>query len=125
MGDLTDFERGQIVGAQVSGLSVMETAKLLNVSTETVIKVMTAYDKLGPTISAKENSGRGLKRMKPKKAAAKGKAARRKLKSDVESLKTDEEATKTESQTSDKDKNTQKPEETTEPKPEPQTDEKE
>lgn len=125
MSDLTDFERGQIVGAEVAGLSVIETAKLCNVSTETVIKVMTMYDKHGPIVLTKENSGHKSKMKKARrtKAAVKGKVARQKLASDVEKQKTAEEGRKNESQTNGKDHNTQKPdEETTEP--EPQTVEK-
>ncbi|KAL6456358.1 hypothetical protein MHYP_G00349010 [Metynnis hypsauchen] len=44
---LTAFERGQIVGALSTGASVAKTAELLNMSKETVSKVMAAYSKNG------------------------------------------------------------------------------
>jgi hypothetical protein len=57
MGDLTDFERGQIVGARLAGASLIKNAILLDVSCATNSKVMLAYKNHGKTISAKRNSG--------------------------------------------------------------------
>jgi transposase len=58
MGCLSDFERGEIIGARLAGASVMKTAKLLRVSRETVCRVMSAYTNYGKTTSAKGNGGR-------------------------------------------------------------------
>jgi transposase len=58
MGDLSDFEGGQIVGAHLAGASVTKTAALFGVLRETVSKVMTAYVTHGKTTSMKRNSGR-------------------------------------------------------------------
>jgi hypothetical protein len=49
MGDLSNFQRGQIVGARLAGASEIKA---------TVSKVMLAYTKHGKIISAKRNSGR-------------------------------------------------------------------
>jgi transposase len=57
MGDLSDFERGQITGAHLTGASETKTSTLFGVSTATVSKVMSAYTNHGKT-SAKRNSGR-------------------------------------------------------------------
>ncbi|XP_076062505.1 uncharacterized protein LOC143037830 [Oratosquilla oratoria] len=61
MADLSDFKRGQIVGARMVGASIMKTAELLGVSKGTVSKVMTAFEREGKTSSAKHRSGRKLK----------------------------------------------------------------
>jgi transposase len=58
MEDLSDYERGQIVGARLAGASVIKAATLLGVSRATVPKVMSAYTNHGKTTSAKGNSER-------------------------------------------------------------------
>jgi len=57
VGDLLDFQRGQIVGACLAGASLTKTATLLGVSSATVFKVMRAYINHGKTSSTKRNSG--------------------------------------------------------------------
>ncbi|XP_076047333.1 uncharacterized protein LOC143028856 [Oratosquilla oratoria] len=61
MADLSDFKRGQIVGARMAGTSITKTAELLGVSRVIVSKVMTAFEREGKTSSAKHRSGRKLK----------------------------------------------------------------
>jgi predicted transcriptional regulator len=58
MGDLSDFEIGQNIGARLAGASVTDTATLLGISRATVSKVMSAYTNHGKTLSAKRNSAR-------------------------------------------------------------------
>ena len=57
MGDLSDFQRGQIVGAHLAGAYVTETSTLLGVSRAAVSRVMTTYTNHGRTSSANRNSG--------------------------------------------------------------------
>ncbi|XP_018608567.2 uncharacterized protein LOC108934881 [Scleropages formosus] len=57
-GDLTEFERGVIVGARLGGASVTQAAEMANVSRGTVSKVMSAWEREGKTSSAKGNCGR-------------------------------------------------------------------
>jgi len=57
MGDLSDFQRGQIVGARLVEASVTKTATFLGVSRAAVFTVMTACTNHG-TSSAERNSGR-------------------------------------------------------------------
>jgi len=55
MGDFSDFQRGQIVGACLAGASVTKMATLLGVSRAAVSKVMMTHH--GRTSSTKRNSG--------------------------------------------------------------------
>jgi len=43
MGDFSDFQKGQIVGAHLAGASVINTANLLGVSRAAVSKVMMTH----------------------------------------------------------------------------------
>lgn len=104
MSELTDFDRGQIVGAQLAGLSVKKTAQLCGVSSQTVLKVMSGYNKHGQTSSANNSRHKPqMKRTRPPKAAANGKAASRKPVSDskADAQNTDQESKRSECQTKD------------------------
>jgi hypothetical protein len=57
MGQLSDFERGQIVGARLARTSATKTDTLLGVSRATVSDVITAYTNRGKITSAKRKSG--------------------------------------------------------------------
>jgi hypothetical protein len=58
MGDLSEFQRGQIVGARLVGASVTKTAILLGAFRAAVSKVTMENTAHGKTLSAKRNSGR-------------------------------------------------------------------
>ena len=58
MADLSDFKRGQIVGARLASACITKTAKLFRVARSNLLKVMTALEKEGKTSSLKQNSGR-------------------------------------------------------------------
>jgi hypothetical protein len=58
MGELSDFERAQIVGAHLAGVSVTRTATLLGLLRVTVSMIMSAYMNHAKTASAKRNGGR-------------------------------------------------------------------
>ena len=45
MADLSDFKRGQIVGARVAGASVTKTAELFGVARNAVSKVLISFEK--------------------------------------------------------------------------------
>jgi hypothetical protein len=51
MGDMSDFERGQIICVHLGGTSLTITATLLGVSRPTISKVMSAYMNHGKTTS--------------------------------------------------------------------------
>jgi len=56
MGDVSDFQRGQIVGVFSWGIC-NETVTLLGVSKAAISKVMVTYTNHGRTSSAKRNGG--------------------------------------------------------------------
>jgi predicted transcriptional regulator len=58
MGDLPDFQRGQIIGAHLAEAHVTKTATLLGVCRAAVSKVMMINTNHGRTSSTKRNSGR-------------------------------------------------------------------
>jgi transposase len=58
MGDLYDFEKGQIISVRLVGAPVIKTATLLGISTATISKVMSAYTNHWKTTFAKRNRGR-------------------------------------------------------------------
>ena len=45
MRDLTEFEKGQIVGARITGATVTKTAELLGLSRVTISMTMTEFKK--------------------------------------------------------------------------------
>jgi hypothetical protein len=57
MGDLSNFEREQIIRVSFAGASVIKTATLLGALETTVSKVMPAYMNHGRATSVKRNSG--------------------------------------------------------------------
>jgi hypothetical protein len=57
MGDLSDFGRGQMIGARLAGASVTKSATLLGVWRAAFSKVVSSYTDHGKTTSAKRNSG--------------------------------------------------------------------
>jgi IS30 family transposase len=61
MGDLSNFERGKIVGVHLAGASVTKTATLLGALRVTISKVMLTYTNHGKTSSVKSNSGQKSK----------------------------------------------------------------
>ncbi|GFU73434.1 transposable element Tcb1 transposase [Trichonephila clavipes] len=61
MTDLSEFEKGMIVGMRCAGRSVTEAAIYLGRARSTVSAVMTAYKKCGNVTSGKYNSGRKRK----------------------------------------------------------------
>ncbi|PSN48377.1 hypothetical protein C0J52_21016 [Blattella germanica] len=58
MGNLTESQRGMIVGARLVGASAATVANIVGISKGTVSCVIRAYSMHGQTTSAKQNSGR-------------------------------------------------------------------
>jgi hypothetical protein len=61
MGELSDFQRGQTVGAHLAGGSVTKMTTLLGASRKSVLSVMTTYTNHGKMSSAEKNIGRKQK----------------------------------------------------------------
>jgi predicted transcriptional regulator len=61
MGNLSEFQRGQIVGARLAGASVIKSATLLGASRAAVSKFTMEYTTHGNTSATKRNSGRKSK----------------------------------------------------------------
>jgi hypothetical protein len=57
MGDLSEFQRRQIVGVCLVAASVTKTATSLGISRAAVPKVVTAYTNHGKTSAPERNSG--------------------------------------------------------------------
>jgi transposase len=57
MENLSYFQIGQIFGACMTGASVRETSRMLDVSSSTVSKVVTAFESEETMSSAKHRSG--------------------------------------------------------------------
>uniref|UniRef100_A0A673ADJ6 Uncharacterized protein n=1 Tax=Sphaeramia orbicularis TaxID=375764 RepID=A0A673ADJ6_9TELE len=82
--ELTDFDKGQIVGAHAAGLSVEEIAKLCDVSNEAVFEVLSMYNIPINNVSAEKNSEqRAKKRKRQKIADVNGRAASEKPTSEI------------------------------------------
>ena len=58
MANLSEFKRGQIVGARMAGARVTKTAELFCVVRSNVLKVTTAFEKEGKNSSLKQNPGK-------------------------------------------------------------------
>ena len=61
MRDLSDFEKGQIVGACMARASITETAELLGFSRATTSRTMSEFEKHGKTSNNRSSSGRPFK----------------------------------------------------------------
>jgi transposase len=57
MANLSDFHRGQMVGARMTGACVTETSRTLDVPSGTVTKEMTTFERKGKTSTTKQRFG--------------------------------------------------------------------
>ena len=60
MRDLTEYGKGQVVGARSAGDSVTKTAELLGFSRSTISRTMAELKKHGKTFSNQSNCGHNL-----------------------------------------------------------------
>jgi len=56
--DLSDFERGMVVGARRAGLSISQSAQLLGLSLTTISRVYKEWCEKGKTFSMQQSCGR-------------------------------------------------------------------
>ena len=61
MRDLSDFEKGPIVGACMAGALITKTAKLLDFSRATISRTMSEFEKHGKVSNNRSSSGRPFK----------------------------------------------------------------
>lgn len=61
MRDLTDFEKGQIVGARMTGASITKVAEVFGFSRATISRTMTQFEKQGKTSNNRTKCGRPSK----------------------------------------------------------------
>ena len=62
MRDLTDSEKGQIVGARMAGASKTKTVELLGFSRATISRTMSEFEKHGKTSNNRSSSGQPFKK---------------------------------------------------------------
>ncbi|KAJ0064114.1 hypothetical protein NL108_000940 [Boleophthalmus pectinirostris] len=75
IGELSEFEKGQIVGAYLGGLSIKDVSEMCNVSLRTVSEILDVYKlylELTPGLKRKTGKAVGMKMRKRLKEARNG-----------------------------------------------------